>query len=202
MITRDRGRATALQALDQEPLLSGQFGASRRRVMLSALLLAGAAWLGMGTDARAALAVTPTTLVLDLAPGADGIVRGDITNTTGFDLLSTDFFGSFSGFPAGALIVDQLLGLTDIAIDDRSIGRDLALFSVRLGAGALAGERYVIEFFFGEINGNFSDAATVFVDVPGAQVPEPGVAWLVGGGGLLGLAAARRRRPVPTLKEA
>ncbi len=197
MVKDEGGCAAAQRALRQ----LGQRGASRRSAILRALVLAGTAWLGMAAPAQAALVVTPSTLVLELAPGAVGIVRGDITNTTGFDLLSTDFFGSFSGFPADALIVDQLLGLTDIAIDDRSVARDLALFSIQLGASAMAGDRYAIEFFFGDINGNFSEAAMVFVDVPGGQqIPEPSVAWLVGSG-LLGLAAARRRRPLPTLQE-
>lgn len=181
----------ALRQLDQR-------GPSRRSAIVATLVFVGTAWLGMAAPARAALVVSPKALVLEVAPGAVGIVRGDITNTTGFDLLSTDLFGSFSGFPADALIVDQLLGLTDIAIDDRSIARDLALFSVHLGASAIAGDRYEIEFFFGDINGNFSEAAAVIVDVP--QVPEPSVAWLLGSG-LLGLAAACRRRLQSTLKE-
>lgn len=191
MVTGDGGWG----AIRRAPRHFDPHGPSRRSAMLRALVLVGTAWLAMVAPAQAALVVMPNTLVLELESSAVGIVRGDITNTTGFGLLSTDFFGSFSGFPADALIVDQLLGLTDVVIDDRSIVRDLALFSVQLGVGAQTGERYAIEFFFGDVNGNFSEAATVFVDVAGAQqISEPGVAWLVGGG-LLGLAASRRRPP-------
>lgn len=174
----------------------------RRGLILGTLLLAAAGWLGVVLPARAGLVVSPTVLTLDLAPGALGIVRGDITNTTGFDLLSSDFFGSFSGFPIDALIVGQLLGLTDVAIDDRTITRGLDLFSVQLGVGARAGERYEIEFFFGDaVGGNFSPSAIVQVNVPGMQaMPEPSVAWLVGGA-LLGLAATRRRSPSPNPQE-
>jgi hypothetical protein len=174
----------------------------RRGLMVGALLLASAGWLGVALPAWAELVVSPTTLTLDLTPGALGIVKGDITNTTGFDLLSSDFFGSFSGFPSDALVVEQLLGLTNEAIDDRAITRGLDLFSVQLGVGARAGERYEIEFFFGEaVGGNFGPSAVVQVTVPGTQVvPEPSVAWLVGGA-LLGLAATRRRSPSPNPQE-
>jgi hypothetical protein len=168
----------------------------RRAWLAGALVVAATAWLGALAPAQAALVVSPTSLSLELAPGETGIIRGDITNTTGFDLLSTDLFGSFSGYPSDALVIDQLLGLTDLSIDDRAVTRGLELFSVQLGAGAVAGQSYSIEFFFGDINGNFSPSATVLVTVPGAQpLPEPGIAWLLGCG-MLGLAATSRcRRP-------
>lgn len=194
MVTRKVCRAVASKA--------GSPVGVRRGLMVGALLLASAGWLGVALPARAELVVSPTTLTLDLTPGALGIVRGDITNTTGFDLLSSDFFGSFSGFPSDALIIEQLLGLTDEAIDDRAITRGLDLFSVQLGVGARSGERYEIEFFFGEaVGGNFSPSAIVQVTVPSTQVvPEPAVAWLVGGA-LLGLAATRRRTLSPNPQE-
>lgn len=175
----------------------------RRGVLVGALLVASLGWLGLAQPARAALVVAPTTLQLDLTPGATGIVRGDITNTTGVDLRSTDFLGSFSGFADGALIIDQLLGVTDLLIDDRVITRGLDLFSVQLGANAVAGASYFVEFFFGEsVGGNFSESAVVRINVAGAQgVPAPSAAWLVAGG-LLGLAAMRRRNPSPNPQEA
>lgn len=182
MVTSEARHAVASEA--------GSLAGVRRGLKVGALLLASAGWLGMATPARAELVVSPTTLTLDLMPGTLGIVQGDITNTTGFDLLSSDFFGSFSGFPQDALVVEQILGLTDEAINDRAITRGLDLFSVQLGVGAIAGSRYEIEFFFGEaIGGNFSPSAIVQVTVP--AVPEPSVSWLFGCG-LLGLATIRR----------
>ncbi|MDT7838907.1 hypothetical protein [Aquabacterium sp. OR-4] len=156
-------------------------------------MLAGAVLLGAGVPAQAALLVTPTGTSIELAPGALSVVRGDITNTTGFDLGSGDLFGSFSGYPSNALIIEQLLGLVPLSIDDRAITRDLELFSVQLGSGALPGQTYTIEFFFGDVNGSFSEVATYSVTVAqGHSIPEPGMAWLAGIS-LLGLAAGRRR---------
>ena len=167
----------------------------RRHGLLGALALVGAVWLGAMAPAQAELVVSPTTLSLEVAPGGIGTVFGDITNTTGFDLLSTDLFSSVSGYPSDALVIDQLLGFTDIAIDDRAVTRGLELFSVQLGAGAVPGQSYSVDFFFSDINGNFSPTATFLVTVPGTlPMPEPDVAWLLGIG-MAGLAATRRRRP-------
>ena len=69
---------------------------SRRRSLAILVALAAAACLGTTAPAHAALVVSPTPLTLELASGDVGVVRGDITNTTGFDLLSSDFFGSFT----------------------------------------------------------------------------------------------------------
>lgn len=195
MFIGEIGRATARQA--------GRPACGRRGLLVGALLLTGAMWLGLVLPARAGLVVTPTSLTLDLYPGALGIVRGDITNTTGFDLRSSDFFGSFSGFPSDALIVEQMLGLTDIAIDDRAVTRGLDLFSVQLGAGARVGDHYEIEFFFGEgIGGNFGPASRVLVAVPDTnKVPEPSLPWLLGVA-LLSLGVSRRRLQSLNTKEA
>lgn len=183
-----------IYGLDLAPTPADQLPvAGRRRCVLGALAVATAALLGTMGEACASLIVAPTPVAFDLVPGQLGIVRGDITNTTGFDLLGSDFFASFSGYDVNTLVVEQLLGLTAVALRDRTVTRDVALFSVQLGAAAQAGQRYAVEFFFGDVNGNFSVPATVEVNVRGSQaVPEPGTAWLVGGT-LLALAVNSRR---------
>lgn len=173
--------------------------AERRRFFAASLVLAGAAWFGALAPAQAALVVAPISLTLNLAAGDLGVVRGDITNTTNFDLRSGDFFGSFSGFASDTLIIDQLLGLTDVGIDDRAITRNLDLFSVQLGAGAQAGQSYQFEFFFIDINNNQSSTSIFTVNVQGAQaVPEPGAVSLVGAGLFWLAMSGRRRQPQPT----
>lgn len=175
--------------------------AKRRRFFAVGLALAGAALFGVLAPAQASLVVSPTSLTLNLTSGDTGVVRGDITNLTGTDLRSGDFFGSFSGFPSDVLLIDQLLGLTDLAIDDRTVTRGLDLFTVQLLPGAQAGQSYFIEFFFGDVNGSFSSTSTLTVNVQGTQgVPEPGVVPLVGAG-LFWLAMAGRRRAAQHAQE-
>ena len=167
----------------------------RSRVLTLALL--AFVWLGGTSAAHADLVVMPTNLSFNLEVGQTWTVSRDITNTTGFTLQGTDFFGSFSGFSSDALLVNQVLGLTPITINDRTIARGVDLFSVQLGSGALAGQSYPLEFFFGDANGNFSAATTIVVTFVGAQqVSEPGGLALATCA-LFGLVASKRRRVAP-----
>ena len=157
-------------------------------------------WLGAVAPAAAALVISPTSLSIELAAGDLGVVRGDITNTTGFGLNTDELFGSFSGYPSDALVVSQLLGFDVFALGDRTVTRGLDLFSVRLGSSAVAGATYEVEFFFSDINGNFSDPVVFSVTAagPSQSVPEPASLLLVA----CGLAGVVRRRQRYTQQEA
>ena len=171
--------------------------AIKRFIFASALLLAGL------LPAQAIeLRVTPALSSVTLTPGERVIVAGTITNLTGTDLLTNDIFLSFSAYAPDYLQIDQLLGLDEFALPDRTISDEIALFSI-IALGAPAGATTLpFEFFAIDINGVVSTAQTFVVviaaDTPPADVPEPAMALLfLMGAGCLYIRTRQRRRPMP-----
>lgn len=128
---------------------------------------------GLGTAARAGeLVVTPDFFDLSLTPGQPLILKGAITNTTGFDLRSHEVFFSISAYPEDLLTIDILLGLTDIALLDRTRVCDLDLFALTLVDTGAPLESFSFDVSAFDVNGNFAQTFTLNVQV--AQgVPEP-----------------------------
>lgn len=65
------------------------------------------------------LTITPTDNATTLAPGDVFAVTGFVTNITQSDLLTTELFLSFSGYPADKLTLNQLLGIPEFTLFDR-----------------------------------------------------------------------------------
>ena len=154
-------------------------------------------WMAPAAPAAAALVVAPTSLSVVLGVGAEAVVLGDITNSTGVALVSDELIGSFSGFAADSLVITQLLGLMPVNLPDRSLTRGLELFSISLGPDAVAGAVYQFAFSFSDPANNFSDPVVFSVTAAGVPnpVPEPAT-WLLVAGSLAAM-AVRRQRPVP-----
>ncbi len=135
-----------------------------------------------------ALALSLASVTLHAAPislsivnpnriGAAGDVitfDGTITNNTGIALDSTDLFLNFSGFDAGNVTLDQLLGMTDFTIPDGATSPLEDLFTFTLGATAGPGT-YPADVVLQAVTGDLTDPQTVTVTI----VPEPGSFTLV-----------------------
>lgn len=150
------------------------------------------------------LTITPTDNATTLAPGDVFAVTGFVTNITQSDLLTTELFLSFSGYPADKLTLNQLLGIPEFTLFDREVSAELDLFSIGLLPDAVVGEIYSFEFFAMDINGIFSNVSHFAVTVRSAStdISEPSAVALLGVG-LVGLMFLNTvcRRVAPRLGE-
>lgn len=102
---------------------------------------------------------------------------GTITNNSGLDLSSTDFFLNFSGFDPVNVTLDQVLGLTVFTIPNGTTTPVVDLFTFTLGPSAGPGA-YPADVVLEDVLGELSSTQTVTVTI----VPEPGPLSLLAGG--------------------
>ncbi|NHZ91972.1 hypothetical protein F2P45_23620 [Massilia sp. CCM 8733] len=148
----------------------------------------------------APLSITPAVLGVTLAPGSGWDARGTITNLSGVDLLATEIFLEFSGYPHAVLAPRQLLGGIEFTIGNRTVSELTGLFHVDILADAIGGLSYSLDVFAVDVHGNFSEQATYsfLVAAAPAALPEPATPALLAAATLALLAAAwpaRRRAP-------
>lgn len=148
----------------------------------------------------ALLTITPTEDSVILAPGSGWDARGLITNLSGADLLTTEIFFEFSGYPHDVLAPRQTLGGIEFTIGNRTVSDLTDLFHVEILPDAASGVTYVMDVFAVDVHGNFSEQATYsfLVAASPAALPEPSTPTLLAAAAaaLLGAAwLARRRAP-------
>jgi hypothetical protein len=102
---------------------------------------------------------------------------GTITNNSGLDLSSTDFFLDFSGFDPLNVTLDQVLGLTVFTISNGTTTPVVDLFTFTLGPSAGPGT-YPADVVLEDVLGDLSSTQAVTVTI----VPEPGSLSLLAGG--------------------
>lgn len=134
------------------------------------------------------LEISPASTSATIMAGQSFVVTGQITNNTGNDLWATDIFFGFSGYDPSFIQVDQLLGLEDFALPDRTISREVDLFRI-FAIGQLASLTPIpVDFFAMDVNGIFTSVSTFTVTLiadPPVGVPEPVASSLI----LLGMFA-------------
>ena len=167
---------------------------------LSACLFVCCLILSAPTPAHAqTLLITPSDATLYVLPGATRSVTASITNLTGADLMASELFLNFSGYPDGVLLPRQTLGLIDFLIADRTRIDGVELFVLDAASDAVVGTQWQLDLFAVTAFGEFSNAYSYAVTI---GIPEPSMALMLGAGLLalsLGRAwwqapAARRRR--------
>ena len=127
-------------------------------------------------------------------PGDVDIFSGTITNNTDSTLTSVDLFFNFSGYDAGHVELDQLLGSTFFSIAPGATSAPVALFTFNLASTAFVPALYVANLNLESDLGDFSDIQSVSI----RTVPEPGGVALIGAGLLaLGAVTRRKRRLLP-----
>jgi hypothetical protein len=165
--------------------------------MLSTLLFALTMFWSPCAPA-ALLSMTPAAQSVTLAPGAGWDARGTITNLTGVDLLATEIFLEFSGYPQAVLAPRQRLGGIEFTVGNRTISDLTDLFHIDILPGAVGGLTYSLDVFAVDVHGNFSEHATYsfLVEAAPVAVPEPSTPALLAAAALALLACtgqARRR---------
>jgi hypothetical protein len=129
-----------------------------------------------------------------LATTSGGTVTfdGTVTNDSGGDLHTSDFFFNFFGYDFTSVTPLQDLGVsTDFLIPNGATSVTVALFDVTLGM-VPAGSNFPIEVVLQDVNNDLSATQTVTVSVPGIATPEPS-APLLCGIGLIAIAVWRIR---------
>jgi hypothetical protein len=122
------------------------------------------------------------------APGGSFTFQGTITNNSGFDLQSTDFFFNFYGFDPLNVTLTQLLGNTVFGLPNGQTTGVVDLFQFDLAPTAGPGVYPAIVVLQDSV-GDITDPQTVTVTV----IPEPG-SFVLMGTGLLGILASGWRR--------
>lgn len=154
------------------------------------------AMLWSSAASAALLGITPVAQHVTLAPGAGWDARGTITNLSGVDLLTTDIFLEFSGYPHTVLAPRQRLGGIEFMVGDRTVSELTDLFHVEMAADAVAGTVYSLDVFAVDRHGNFSEPATYsfLAGAVAGAVPEPSTLPLLAAGMIALLARRRARR--------
>lgn len=165
---------------------------------IKSLLIIAVMYLSFAAPSQAfVLQISPASNATTMLVGQSFVVTGQITNTTGNDLWATDIFFSFSGYDPSFIQVEQLLGLEDFALPDRTISGEVDLFRIfAIGQpGSLT--PLPVDFFAMDVNGIITESSTfnVVIDVDSpVGVPEPAALSLL----LLGIfalfSATRGRR--------
>jgi type IV secretory pathway VirB2 component (pilin) len=120
-------------------------------------------------------------------PGDVLTFQGTITNNSGVDLDSTDFFLNFSGYDFSNVTLDQLLGLTFFSIPNGTTTGTIDLFTFTLSTTAGTGT-YPADVILEDVFGDLAGPTTVTVTVS----PEPESLALIAAG-VLALVGLRRR---------
>ncbi|MDQ1921092.1 hypothetical protein [Massilia pseudoviolaceinigra] len=143
------------------------------------------------------LTITPAVQTITLAPGSAWDATGTITNLSGFDLLSTEIFLEFSGYPHHMLAPQQRLGGIEFTIGNRTVSGLTDLFHVDIAPDAVRGLAWSMDVFAADIHGNFSDVTTFsfLIEGPASAVPEPSTVPLVTAGLIALLAGVALARP-------
>lgn len=170
---------------------------------IKSLLIIAVMYLSFAAPSQAfVLQISPASTSATMSVGQSFVVTGQITNTTGADLWATDIFFSFSGYDPSFIEIEQLLGLDDFALPDRSISGEVDLFRIfAIGQpGSMA--PIPVDFFAMDVNGIITTSSTfnVVIDSP-VGVPEPAALSLVllGLFALLSMTRGRRRAVRETL---
>ncbi len=118
---------------------------------------------------------------------------GTVTNDSGTDLNTTDFFFNFGGYDPLLLTPNQDLGATNFPIANGSTSALTDLFSIAVGR-APASSTLVLSVQLEDSSNDLSALETVTLHVGGGSsgVPEPASMGLLGAG-LVGLLLSRRR---------
>lgn len=145
------------------------------------------------------LEIIPTNTAATINPGELFVVKGKVRNTTGADLSTTDIFFNFSGYDPDFIQIDQLLGLDEFSLLDRTLSTEIDLFSILAIGQPASLDPFFIEFFAIDINGVVSSDSvfnvTINRDDNPVDIPEPATsALLVMGSIMMFLCAQMRRR--------
>ncbi len=125
--------------------------------------------------------------------GPPGVVEdytGTITNNTGFTIDTTDLFLNFGAYDPVNVTLDQILGNTDIVIDNGTTSADTDLFTFTLANTAPLNTAFPAQVQLEDVSSDLSSPVTVQVST---STPEPSVTWLAGFG-LIALAAMFGRK--------
>jgi len=140
-------------------------------------------FLGMPSSARAeGISFTLSSSTVEITSGGTAVFFGTVTNNSGTDLMSSDFFFNFFGYDFALVTPNQNLGVDEFSIPDGTSSGSVDLFSVTLGAVS-AGSSFPVEVQLEDVNLDLSDTQTATVSVPssgdgsgsggGTSVPEP-----------------------------